>query len=232
MSYVVKLSDDQAVKDRAYSIEVMVYAAGVQVKPTAAAIVIKDPNGAEILASTAMTVNGTTGTMTYLLAAAKTPDLWENAIMEIAYTVSTVVNKAVFFFDVVINALACNVTDDDLKAYFPQLAEEIWSGTANYSGQIAEAFNAVKRLIKDKGRRPSMLIDGEQVRELVIIKAFEMIFFNFAKDPEDVWWKRYEKYAALFTARFAALQIKYDEDESGTIEADEQQGLGQLTLIR
>jgi hypothetical protein len=231
MSYVVKLSDDQAVKDQVYSIEVMVYTAGVQVKPTAASIVIKDPDGTEILASTAMTI-GTTGTMAYSLVAAKTADLWENAVMEIAYTISTVVYKATFFFDVVLNALACNVTDDDLKAYFPQLADEIWSGTANYSGQIAEAFNAVKRLIKDKGKRPSMLIDGEQVRELVIIKTFEMIFFNFAKDPEDVWWKRYEKYAALFTARFAALQIKYDEDASGTIEADEQQGLGQLTLIR
>jgi hypothetical protein len=33
-------------------------------------------------------------------------------------------------------------------------------------------------------------------------------------------------------ARFAALQIKYDENESGTIETDENQALGNLTLIR
>ena len=232
MSYVIKLTDDQAVRNAAYPIEVKLYSAGVQVKPSAAAIVIKDPDGTEILASTAMTVNGTTGTMTYSLAAAKTADLWENAVMEISYTISTVVHKVTFFFDVVLNALTCNVTDDDLKAYFPQLADEIWTGTVNYSGQIAEAFKTVKRLIKDKGKRPSMLIDGSQIRELVIIKTFEMIFFNFPTDSESIWWKRYEKYAELFMARFAALQIKYDEDESGAVEADETTGIGNLWLIR
>jgi len=231
MSYIIKLSEDQAPRDAAFPIEAKVYSAGTQVKPTSATVTVRDPDGTEILAATAMTIE-TAGTLTYLLAAAKTADLWESAVIEINYTIATVVYRATFFFDVVITPLACDVVDNDLKAYFPLLADEIWTGTTSYSGQIAEAFNAVKRLIKDKGKRPSMLIDGSQVRELVIIKTFEMIFFNFAKDPEDVWWKRYEKYAALFTARFAALQIKYDEDESGTIETDEQQGLGQLTLIR
>ena len=231
MSYIIKLSEDQAPRDAAFPIEAKVYSAGTQVKPTSATVTVRDPDGTEILAATAMTIE-TAGTLTYLLAAAKTADLWESAVIEINYTIATVVYRATFFFDVVITPLACDVVDNDLKAYFPLLADEIWTGTTSYSGQIAEAFNAVKRLIKDKGKRPSMLIDGSQVRELVIIKTFEMIFFNFAKDPEDVWWKRYEKYAALFTARFAALQIKYDVDESGTIEADEEQGLGNLSLIR
>ncbi|MHB8053678.1 MAG: hypothetical protein ACYDH3_00275 [Candidatus Aminicenantales bacterium] len=229
---VVKLTEDQAVKDQAYPIEVKVYSAGVQVKPTAASIVIKDPDGDEALASTAMTV-GSTGTLTYSLASSKTDELWENAVMEIIYTISTVVYRATFLFDVVLNALVCDVTDDDLKAYFPQLADEIWSGVTNYSGQIAEAFREVKRLIKDKGRRPAMIIDGSQVRELVIIKTFEMIFFNFAKDPEGIWWKRHEKYVALFTQRFAGLVISYDEDESGSIDSDEKgRNMAQVTFIR
>jgi hypothetical protein len=220
MSYTVKLTRDQAVRDAIFPIEVKVYAAGVQVVPSAATVTIKDPDGTEILAATAMTI-ATAGTLTYSLAAAKTADLWENAVMEIAFTVSSVGYTAVFLFDVVLHALYCTVTDDDLKAYFPQLASEIWAGTANYDGQIQEAFLFVKRLIKDKGKRPSMLIDGSQVRELVIIKTFEMIFFNFAKDPEGIWWKRWEKYQALFAAQFASLVIKYDEDQSGTIETDE-----------
>ena len=232
MSYIVKLSEDQAARDAAFLIEAKVYSAGVQVKPTSATVTVRDPDGTEILAATAMTVDDTTGTLSYSLAAAKTADLWENAIIEINYTIATVIYRATFFFDVVITPLACDVIDADLKAYFPLLADEIWTGATSYDGQIAEAFRAVKRMIKDKGRRPSMLIDGSQVRELVIIKVFEMIFFNFAKDPEDVWWKRYIAYHDLFTARFAALQIKYDEDESGTIEADESLGLGNLSLVR
>jgi len=232
MSYTIKLSEDQASRGAAFLIEAKVYSAGVQVKPSSATVTIRNPDGAEILAATAMTVDGTTGALSYLLAAENTANLWENAVIEINYTIATAVYRATFFFDVVITPLACDVTDDDLSAYFPQLADEIWSGTVNYSGQITEAFNAVKRLIKDKGKRPSMLIDGSQVRELVIIKTFEMIFFNFSKAPEDVWWKRYVAYHDLFTARFAALQIKYDENASGTIEAEEKLGPGALSLIR
>jgi hypothetical protein len=231
MSYIVKLTEDQAPRSAAFPIEAKVYSAGVIVKPTSATVTVRDPAGTEVLAATAMNVE-TAGPLTYLLAAAKTAELWENAIIEINYMIATVVYRATFFFDVVLTPLACDVVDDDLKAYFPLLADEIWAGTTSYSGQIAEAFRTVKRLIKDKGKRPAMLIDGSQVRELVVIKTFEMIFFNFSKDPEDVWWKRYEKYAAIFAARFAALEIKYDEDESGSIEADEESGLGQLTLIR
>ncbi len=232
MSHVVKLTEDQAVQSAAFPIEAKVYSAGVQIKPSSATVTIKDPDGTEKLAATAMTANSTTGTLTYSLAATYTADLWENAVIEIAYTISSVVYTAVFFFDVVLHALYCNVTDDDLKAYFPQLADEIWSGTANYSGQIAEAFQFVKRLIKDKGKRPSMLIDGSQVRELVIIKTFEMIFFNFATDPEGIWWKRYEQYRSLFNERFASLVIKYDEDESGTIDSDEKATAGQVSFLR
>lgn len=229
---IEKLTDDQAVKGYDFPIEFKVYSAGAQIKPTSAAITIKDPGGTEQVSDASMTINGTTGTATYTLDDAYTADLWENAVIEIEYVYSSITHKAVFFFDVVLNALKCNVIDDDLKKYFPQIASQIWSGTSNYDGQIQEAFRIVKRLIKDKGRRPAMLIDGSQIRELVIIKAFEIIFFNFAKSAEDIWWGRYEKYKALFEQRFAALAIKYDEDESGSIEDDEEAGLGQVTFQR
>jgi len=226
------LTEDQAVKDQAFPIEVKAYEAGAQLVPTSAKITIKDPDGTEIVDEASMTV-GDDGTMTYSLAATSTADLWENATMEIAYVVSTVTYKAVFFFDVVLTALKPNVIDADLQKYFPQIVSDIWSGTSNYDGQIQEAFRILKRLIKDKGRRPAMLIDGSQVRELVIIKTFEIIFFNFSKAPDDIWWRRYEQYKELFQQRFNALVIKYDEDESGTIDDGEAgESLGQITLSR
>lgn len=226
------LTEDQAVKGYAYPVEVKVYEAGAQLVPASATITIKEPDGTAVISAAAMAV-GAGGTLTYTLEAAKTLRLWEAAIMEIAYVVGAVSYKAVFFFDVVLNALKCNVVDDDLKKYFPLLQNEIWAGTSNYSGQIDEAFRVLKRLIKDRGRRPAMLIDGAQVRELIIIKTFELIFFSFAKDPEDVWWKRYEQYRTLFNERFGSLVIKYDEDESGTVETDEKEdSLGQTTLER
>lgn len=225
------LTDDQAVKGYDYPVEVKVYTAGVQVVPTSATIVIKDPDGDEVKASTAMSI-ATGGTMTSTVAKALLDTLWENAIIEIDYVVATVHSKAVFFFDCVLNALKCNIVDNDLKAYAPLLATLIWSTQTTYAPQKLEAFNIIKRMIKDKGHRPSMLIDGSQIRELLILKTFEMICFDFAKSKDDIWYARYEKYAEAFKMRFDALQIKYDEDESGTIDEEEGSGLGQIDLVR
>ncbi|HDR67995.1 MAG TPA: hypothetical protein ENN61_02970 [Bacteroidaceae bacterium] len=179
-----------------------------------------------------MTIEDGVGTMVHSLSSIHTADLWEDAIIEISYVVSGVTCKAVFLFDVVLNKLEASVTDDDLKEYFPLLATEIWSGTSNYDDQIQEAFRMIKRDIKNKGKRPAMLIDGMQVRELVIFKTFEIIFFSFAKNEDSIWWTRYLEMKEKYKTAFEALRIKYDEDESGTIDSDEDETLGQVTLVR
>ena len=61
-----------------------------------------------------------------------------------------------------------------------------------------------------------------------------MLCFDFAKaaTPTDIWWARYQKYAEMYRAMFDGLDIKYDEDQSGTIEQQEEKALGQITLER
>lgn len=228
----VVLTEDQALQGATFPVEVKCYLNGSQIKPSAATVTIKDEEGTALVSAASMAIDATTGTLTYTLAATATADLAENMVMEIDYTGSDGAHQAMFFFDVVLQKLTPNVTNADLKAFYPQLGDELWADEVGYTAQIDEAFRQVKRLIKDKGKRPAMLLDGSQVRELVIIKTFEMLFFNFAKNPEDVWWARYLKYQALFTERFASLVVKYDEDESGTIEEDEEVGFTQARLER
>ncbi len=226
------LTEDQAVKGLPYTIEIKAYEGGTQLVPSSATITIKDPDGEEQIKDETMSIDEN-GTMTYTLAATKTTKLWENAIIEVNYIVSSITYKAVFHFDVVLCQIKPTVVDADLKNYFPQLAEEIWASETNYDKQIQEAFRIIKRDIKDKGRRPAMLIDGMQVRELLIIKAFELIFFEFAKSEEDIWWKRYEEMRARYKERFDKLVIKYDRDEDMLIDEDEKMNsLGQITLER
>ena len=226
------LTEDQAIKAMAYPIEIKAYEAGVQLVPTSATITVKDPDGAAKVTDQTMSIDAN-GTMTYTFPADKTSTLWENAIIEISYILSSVTYKVVFHFDVVLCQIKPTVVDADLKNYFPQLAQEIWADEANYDKQIQEAFKIIKRDIKDKGRRPAMLIDGMQVRELLVTKSFELIFFEFAKSEEDIWWKRYEEMKARYTERFDKLVIKYDRDEDMLIDEDEKMGsLGQITLER
>lgn len=226
------LTEDQAQKDAVFQVEVKAYHNGSQLIPSAATITVKDPCGNDRITNAEMKIGAELGTLTYSLAAAKTTELWENAVIEISYAVGDVVHKALFFFDVVLQKLKSNVVDDDLKAYFPQLGDEIWQDEVSFAGQIEEAFRQIKRMIKDRGLRPAMLLDGSQIREIVIIKTLEMIFFNFAKTQEDIWWARFLNYKALFEQRFQALQIKYDKDKSGTIKDDETETFAQPILER
>lgn len=246
------LTNNEAVLGYDYPVEVKAYAGGAQTIPTAATVTIKvgdkeatsDVLGSDIFPGTvttivdavAMTIDDC-GTMTYSVPAAQLTVLAENYVLSVEYTVGGVKQKAVFLFDLVLNQLKCNVLDADLQAYSPQISAEMWpadDAPANYDGQIQEAFKIVKRGIKDKGKRPAMLIDGSQVRELVILKTFEMLCFDFAKaaTANDIWWMRYQKYAEMYKAMFAGLNIKYDEDQSGTIEPEEKETLGQITFQR
>ncbi|OQB57138.1 MAG: hypothetical protein BWX98_01627 [Candidatus Aminicenantes bacterium ADurb.Bin147] len=227
------LTDDQAVKGSAFPIEIKVYEGGTQAVPSSAKLTVKDSSGSEVVTDEDMAIAAGSGTMSYTLASTHTEDLQENAILEVTYVLAGGPCKAVFFFDVVLNALRPNVVDTDLKAYAPLLASEIWSTQSNFDVQIQEAFRLVKRDIKNKGRRPTMLIDGAQVRELVIVKTFELVCFDFAKAPDDIWWSRYQKHEAKYKDALASLIVKYDEDESGTIDDEEKKvAFSQPTFLR
>ena len=226
------LTENEAVKSLDYPIEVKVYESGAQLVPDSATITVKDPGGSAQVEDEAVAI-AASGDMTYSFTSTHTATLWENAVIELEYVVSTVTYKAIFLFDVVLNRLKCNIIDQDLKDYFPALAADIWSTQTTYDKQIQEGFNIVKRDIKDKGRRPHMLIDGSQIRECLILKTFELIFFAFAKSEEDIWWNRYLMVKEKYEDRFSKLIIKYDTDEDGTIEKDEKDtSLGRIKLVR
>jgi len=227
------LTEDQAVKNLAFPIEIKVYEGGSQLVPSSATITVKDPDGTKEVEDATVSIDAN-GTMTYSLTTTYTDTLWQDAVIEVSYVISTVTYKAVFLFDVVLNMLKCSVIDDDLKKYRPQLADEIWTDEqSNYDKQIQEAFKLVKRDIKNKGRRPAMIIDGMQIRELIIMKTFELIFFDFSKTEDDSWWVHYKEAQSLYASARDALTIHYDLDESGTLEAAERRGvLGQITLER
>lgn len=229
---VEQLTEDQAVKTYDFPIEFKVHEEGTQLVPSSATITVKDPDGDEQVGDAAMVV-AVAGTMTYSLSSTYTAALWENAIIEIEYVISTVTYKAVFFFDVVLNKLKCDVTDADLLNYEPDFAAEEWPSQDDYDPQIQEAFLDVKQDIKNKGKRPSLLIDGRQLRKTIIFKTLEIIFMAFAKSTEDVNWEKYLKYKTAYETQFAALVIKYDEDEDALIDEDEKaQLVSQVNFLR
>lgn len=217
------LTDNEAVKGEDYPIEIKVYKEGIQLIPSSALITIKDPDGSAQVTDQSMAIESGVGTMTYTFPAANTIELWENAIIQVVYTVSSVDYKLIRLFDVVLNRLTPAITDDDLKNHFPDLADELWENVTTYNKQILEAFREVKRDLKNKGRRPVMLIDGSQLREIHITKTFEIIFKSFFKTTDDMWYLLYKEMQLNYSTQFDALIIKYDENEDGVIDSDEKE---------
>ena len=217
------LTDNEVVQGYAYPIEVKVVdGADDQKVPSAATITVKDPDGTAQVEDQDMSIDES-GTMTYSLAATYTADLWEDAIIEIEYTISSVDYKRIFLFHVVLSKLKHSVSDSFLQKYHPQLDDELWDGETTYTTQIDRAFNDVKQDIYNRGRRPHMLLDGSQIDHLVALKSFELIFADFSKGEDDRWGFLLRHYMEKYKDEFQKLRIKYDADEDGIIEKDERE---------
>jgi hypothetical protein len=227
-----KLTDDEAVKDIAFPVEFKAFDAGAQVAPASASLSFYDPDGNAVISAQAMTIDGA-GTATYLIAADDLDTLWENARIEILYVVNGVSYYHKDFVDVVLSKLTPVVNDDDLRAFYPDIRDEIFDEQANYTPQIDAAFRLIKRDIKNKGRRPCMLFDSDQIREMTIYRAFEIIFRAFAKQPDDIWYIRANEAKSMYEALLGAMLIVYDADEDGIITEDEKKiQLDRMIFVR
>ena len=238
MAHSAELLNNEALFESSYTPEIIVSVDGVKTAPSAATLTLYDPSGTAIVTTRACAINSTTKKITAVFTGGdgtgEIDEKTENWRLLLAYEIDVdsvaVTYQANFLFDVCRVILVNPVTDDDLKELHPGIVGEIWSTQTTYTAQIEKAFADIKRKLKERGRRPSMLIDGTQIKDLIICHALELIFFDFAKDATDIWWNRYLKRAEQFAADFENLHIVYDSDESGTI--DEVVHFGNVNLSR
>lgn len=132
----------QFLKAKADTIRLTVYQDNRALIPSAALIVLKKPDGTELEASTAATVDASTGEMTYALTAVHTAALDLDYRATWTYTVSTVDYYEEQLFDVVISRLSIPITDNDLFDELDSLrktnAQEIGTATAGAVGSLTD----------------------------------------------------------------------------------------------
>lgn len=104
----------QFLKEIAGTIRLSVYDANRPVVPSSGTITLYNPGGGELLTATAVTIDGTTGEMTYALTTSHTAthDLNYKAVW--AYVIAGETFYQTTLFDVVKSILAIPITDDDL----------------------------------------------------------------------------------------------------------------------
>lgn len=124
---------------------------------SSATVTLKRADGSELQASTAATVNATTGEITYSLALALNDTLEENRIAEWSYVVSGTTYYYTTLYDVVLHKLSITVIDQDLLEQQSDLLD------------VAESFPGVV-----DSSTASTLVDDD-------LKQFDDDWFNNGK---------------------------------------------------
>lgn len=139
-------------KDKTDTLRFTPYLNNRPVIASAATITLKRPDGTSLQGSTAATVNGTTGEITYALSSSLTADLNENYIAEWSYTVSGTTYYFTQLFDVVLHKLQIIVRDEDLISEQSDLFEnsEGYSGTVDSSSNSTLVDDELKQFEDDR----------------------------------------------------------------------------------
>lgn len=214
MSYEVKLAANEYLYDKPNSLTLNIYSDGVPVQPTSVTISVWDPGKVNKLDEVSATISGTTPyTCTYSAASTVFNNYTEDWRLMATFVVSGQTHYSSFFFDVVKHLIYNDVIDSDLTKLHPNLLNNKHSGITNYSGFINEAFRQIKIDIKAFGDRPTLMLDGSQVHDLIIHKALELIFFEFSNNEADIWFTRYREKQSDYKASLSNCRIKYDRDQ-------------------
>lgn len=230
--HAVKLTNSEALFDASYSPEIKVYVDGVLTAPSSATLSLFWPNGDEKITDRACTINGTTKAITPstpFTAAERQDDVDEDYRLLLKYVVSSITYWVNLLFDDCKTPLTCSVIDDDLEALDTDISNNRPESLTTWTKYIEQAFNDIKRMLKEKGRRASMIVDASQINDLIVTHTLDLIYFYFAKNTEDIWWIKYLKMAEKFNAEFESLHIKYDLDEDGVVDEPIFFGTGSLT---
>ena len=208
-------------KDRAYTFTAQAFLNGTQEVPSAATITIRQPGGAALttaVSAAAMTVAGG-GDMTYALVAGNTATLGANYIADVAYTVSSVVYDARFLFDVVRAPYRNVVVTADLALHHVDLTDYLNSSeSSSAQTYIEQAGEDVAQFLHNKGRREYLVLDMGDLRRPIEYLALSKIFFAKSKNEGDKFDRWFKHYLSAYEGALAAINLVYDEDDSGTAD--------------
>lgn len=126
-------------------------------------------------------------------------------------------------FDIVRQRLYPVITEDDLKAYVPNLDRLLPSvaGTklqTSWQPQLDAAFRALQERLLANGNRPHLILDPERLRLAHTLKALVLIADVLdTHSAGDTWAAKRETWSADYEAHWKALRFEYDYTDDGTI---------------
>jgi hypothetical protein len=147
-----------------------------------------------------------------------------NFILQSAGQVQTVI-KPLQLERVVGHDKVVSVTEEDLRAYFPQI--DAYSSDVQRKAFISQALIEIKGELRAKGYEWAKITRADRLDLCVIYKALSMVMVGQIQEPGDKFSIKYQEYKSGFQSNLDSLKFEYQQMEGGIIET----GKGTATII-
>lgn len=140
---------EQFLKAVADTIRITIYDSNRAQTPTSGTITLSTPSGGVLQTAAAVTVNPTTGEMTYALTSTHTVNSGLNFKAVWAYLLNGVTYYQTQLFDIVKSMLAISITDDDLYNELESLRKSNYQASTTATAGAAGSITDTKRREQD-----------------------------------------------------------------------------------
>lgn len=93
----------------------------------------------------------------------------------------------------------------------------------SFTKQIQQSFDKLTTMIYNKGQRHALIIESSQIRVPMIYLTIHTLCLDLMKESDDKYSRLATLYWDKFNQSFDTMKLEYDEDESGTIDDEEEQ---------
>lgn len=229
---VVDRPRPQIRKGQGGTLSLKLYLDGTQNKPSLATINVKRPGGAACttpVANASVTIDGTTGTMTYALTAgnadllpgygdAYAPWTAEWTVTDSNGTVRTFLTT----FDVVLFPIYNVVTQADLVNHHKDLTDSLFTGESDAQLYIDMAQEDIYRRLENAGNRAWLIIDSETLRRPTEHLALAKYFASrITGEINDRWKDLRDYHQKEADSWFDGTRFTYDFNQTGSVTPEE-----------
>lgn len=138
-----------------------------------------------------------------------------NFTLQVAGQVQTVI-KPLQLERVVGHDKVVSVTEENLRAYFPQV--DAYSSDIQRKAYIAQAVEEIKGELRSKGYEWAKITRADRLDLCVTYKALSLIMLGQIQEPADKFSIKFQEYKSNFRANLDSLKVEYQQMEAGTIE--------------
>lgn len=109
------------------------------------------------------------------------------------------------------------------EAFSSAISTDQYVLTRSYTNEIKRAFEKIEDLLNRSGRRPHLVIDSGDLREVHIMYAVAEVAKGMVTENEgSLWWDIWKDYDKRAFAIFNDISLKYDSSEDGVITEGEE----------